>query len=336
MIADISDLVERIERAVKARESLLDAGHTSAVRLFNGFYEGYPELVVDLYGHTLVLFGYAATVEENNPILELAQQRLLAQLPWIDCVIYKIHTAPDPIQRRGVIVYGKSPTQKVCENGIWYAVDLLLNQDASLYLDTRGLRQWLLTHSAGWSLLNTFAYTGALGVAALAAGAARVVQVDRSRKFLAMARRSCMLNRLDLGKMKLSAVDFFSATAYYKRAGELFDCAVIDPPVFSTTEKGTINLVNESVQVINKLRPLVKDGGFLVVINNALFLKGADYLVALEQLCQDGYLSIDSLIPIPPDSTGYPETLISTPPVDPFPFNHPTKIAVLKVRRKPL
>jgi 23S rRNA (cytosine1962-C5)-methyltransferase len=179
-----------------------------------------------------------------------------------------------------------------------------------------------------------FAYTGALGIAALAGGAVRVVQVDRSRKFLDLARRSCALNNLDEGKMEMLTVDFFSAAAYFKRRAELFDCVIVDPPYFSTTEKGTVNLEIESVRVINKVRPLVKDGGSIVAINNALFLKGSDYIASLEQLCQDGYLSIATLLPAPPDFTGYPETVMAYPPVDPAPFNHPTKITILKVSRR--
>jgi 23S rRNA (cytosine1962-C5)-methyltransferase len=235
---------------------------------------------------------------------------------------------------RGKLLFGEEPDRKVEEQGVWYALDLRMNQDASLYLDTRGLRLWLLEHAAGWSVLNLFAYTGALGVAALAGGAARVVQVDRSRKFMELALRSCRLNQLDEGKMDLYGVDFFSAVAHFKRTGELFEAVIMDPPYFSATDKGTVNLVDQSTQVINKARPLVKDGGYLVAINNALFLKGADYLAGLEQLCRDGYLSIETILPVPTDFTGYPGTRVSRPPVDPAPFNHPTKIVVLKVRRK--
>jgi 23S rRNA (cytosine1962-C5)-methyltransferase len=86
--------------------------------------------------------------------------------------------------------------------------------------------------------------------------------------------------------------------------------------------------------VINKLRPLIKDGGLIVAINNALFLKGADYMASLEQLCQDGYLAIETIIPVLPDFTGYPDTIIAQPPANPAPFNHPTKIVILRVKRK--
>jgi hypothetical protein len=45
-------------------------------------------------------------------------------------------------------------------------------------------------------------------------------------------------------------------------------------------------------------------------------------------------LQIETLIPVPPDFTGFPQTQAGGPPVDPAPFNHATKIAVLKVQHK--
>jgi 23S rRNA (cytosine1962-C5)-methyltransferase len=82
------------------------------------------------------------------------------------------------------------------------------------------------------------------------------------------------------------------------------------------------------------VRPLVAHAGWLVVINNALFLSGADFMAELESLCSSGHLNIERTITIPIDVTGYPDTIITPPPADPAPFNHPTKIAILKVFRK--
>ena len=49
----------------------------------------------------------------------------------------------------------------------------------------------------------------------------------------------------------------------------------------------------------------------------ALGHNSAAYLHLLATLCADGYLSIEALIPVPLDCTGYPQTIVSTPPVDP-------------------
>lgn len=324
------NLTERIDRTFDARSDLLDGDQTTAIRLFNGFSEGCTGLVIDLYARTLVL----AAPEAMQEILESSQAHLLSRLPQVNCVIQKMRASRDPIRRKGIITFGNNPATQIQEHRIWYAVDLMMNQDTSLYPDTRNLRRWLLENTAGCSVLNTFAYTGSLGIAALAGGAARVLQIDRSHKFLALARKTCALNHLDMGKMELHAVNFFSEVAHLKQTGVLFDYVIADPPIFSATKQGTVNLVNESVRVINKLRPLVQDGGRLVMVNNALFLSGDDYMHSLEQLCSDGYLSIETLIPVPFDICGYPQTIVTPPPVNPTPFNHSTKIVIFQVKRK--
>jgi len=90
----------------------------------------------------------------------------------------------------------------------------------------------------------------------------------------------------------------------------------------------------ESARLINKVRPLINDGGYLVAINNAVFVSGEEYMQTLENLCKDGYLKIKELIPVPEDFTGYPETQMGNPITDPNPFNHSTKIAILEVKKK--
>jgi len=325
---------ELLAKSAQARQNLLDPAHSSALRLFAGFYEGEPRLLADLYAETLLLTAYCADPAEAQSLLEAAQRFYLEHLPWLTCVVQKQRLAKDPPLRYGQVTFGSSPAASILENGIHYALDLTLNQDASFYLDTRILRAWLKQNSSAAAVLNTFAYSGSLGVAALAGGAARVVQVDRSARFLDLARRTAMLNHLDLGRMKMRAADVFTELGQYKKAGQLFDLALLDPPFFSVTQNGKVDLVSESTRLINKIRPLVKDGGRLIAINNALFLSGADYMQGLATLCQDGYLAIEEMIAVPPDITGFSETIVARPPAEPAPFNHPTKIAVLRVRRK--
>ena len=70
------------------------------------------------------------------------------------------------------------PSLSVVEGGVQYAIDLLMNQDASFYLDTRNLRQWLRENLEELRVLNTFAYTGSLGIAAGIGDAKEVIQTD--------------------------------------------------------------------------------------------------------------------------------------------------------------
>jgi 23S rRNA (cytosine1962-C5)-methyltransferase len=320
--------------ALQARRDLLDPDHLTGLRLFNGFYEGWPELVVDMYARTLLLQNYAQPPETAQDWLPLVQGYLLAELPWLRSVVVKARRSEGLDAQRGALTYGDSPDHKVLENGVWYALDLLSHSGPSLYLDTRPLRRWAKQQLAGERVLNAFAYTGSLGVAALAGGAVSVLQLDRDRRALQLAKASYSLNNFPVKRADFMAMDFFPAIARLKRSGELFDCVFLDPPFFSVTPSGTVDLLNQSQRLINKVRPLVAQAGWLVAVNNALYLSGADYINMLERLAADGYLVIEGLLPVPAEFTGYAQTIASAPPADPSPFNHPTKIAILRITRK--
>lgn len=163
------DLAGLLSKAFAARAEWFDSRHQAAFRLFNGFYEGEPNLLVDIYAATAVLYNYADVPFEGAAA---------------------IRTAMEVIR-----------------------VNLTMNQDASLYLDTRKLRKWALEHLDGKTVLNTFAYTGSLGVAARAGGAARVLQVDRSQDFLNVAKDSYTLNGFPIEKRDFLAEDFSQPSA---------------------------------------------------------------------------------------------------------------------------
>ena len=323
-----------LEKAVAQRAPLFDAGHQSALRLFNGFSEGCPDLVVDLYASTVVLQNYARRPEEGLPLVQEAQAYLQRQFPWLRTGILKTRHSPSAREKNGVLLFGETPDRKVQEGGVWYALDLCMHRDLSLYLDTRLLRLWARQHLEGRSVLNTFAYTGSLGVAACAGGARRVVQVDLNRRFLDLARDSYALNGFAIHKSDFISGDFWVQAGRFKRSGERFDCVLVDPPFFASSQKGSLDLNTDSARLINKVRPLVNDAGWLVAVNNALYVSGKDYLQTLETLCADGYLRIVELIPVPEDFCGYAQTRAGSPITDPAPFNHSTKIAVLEVKRK--
>ena len=323
-----------LDKALASRATLFDARHESAFRLFNGFYEGNPNLVVDLYAKTILFHNYSDNPEQTSSMIQEAQEFYQNRLPWLKVGIIKTRNVKSSDEKRGRFLFGTDLDRKIKEHNIWYAIDLTLNQDASFYLDTRNLRKWISENVKGKTVLNAFAYTGSLGVAALAGGASRVVQLDRNKPFLNVAKESYSLNSFPIHKQDFIKSDFFAQVAKFKRTGERFDCVFIDPPFFSTSPRGTVDQVNESERLINKVRPLINDGGYLVAINNALYFSGREYMQTLEALCEDGYLKIKELIPVPDDFTGYSETRIGKPITDPSPFNHSTKIAAMDVKRQ--
>ncbi len=326
-------MVERLAAALEARTELFDVRHESALRLFNGFSEGWPDLAIDLYGRTLVIHDYAENVLDGVRNMAVARGFYEENLPWVGAMLWKSRSGTTAEERNGKWLNEVEPDRRIREHGVWYALDLQANRDAGLYLDTRNLRQWLKEKMAGARVLNTFAYTGSLGVAATAGGAARVVQLDLKRAFLNIAKTSYTLNGFPISKGDFITGDFWPVISRLIKAEELFDCVIVDPPFFAATAKGVVDLEKNQARVLNKVRPLIADGGCLVAVNNGLYVSGAQFMSTLEGLCADGYLTIEELLPVAADFT---RTIAGSAVAvtDPAPFNHSTKIAVLRVRRK--
>jgi len=325
-------LLPLLDKAIASRAHLIDSRHESAFRLFNGFYEGDPDLALDVYGRTLLIHNYANDPAQNGSMIREVADYLQSALVWLRAGIIKTRNGKTQVEKQRQLLFGEKPDTKIKEHGVGYAVNLTMNRDASFYLDTANLRKWLIENMQGKSVLNTFAYTGSLGVAAMAGGASRVAQTDRNRQFLNLAKDSHSLNSFPIHKQDFIAQDFFPAVARFKATKQFFDCVIIDPPFFSTTSKGKVDLEHENTRLINKVRPLINDGGTLIAINNALYVRGKEYMQSLEEICRDGYLKIRELISVPEYFIGYEP--VGKPITDPAPFNHSTKIAILDVRRK--
>ena len=342
--------LDRFTSAIAERTSLIDPSHRAAFRAFNGHLEGDPRYVVDVYATTAVIAHRPSTPEGEAyrsapgaaPGLAPSLDDLIATLrvafPWLTAVVVKERDGTTDEERRGRVVYeapgGPGVATEVLEHGVRYALEPCMNQDASLYLDTRNLRRWLIDHADGADVLNTFAYTGSLGVAALAGGAASVLHTDLSRRFLSVAKRSHALNGFEIERKGFQARDFFSFVRGQKLQGARHDLAILDPPFFSSTAGGTVDLSRNLTRLVNKLRPLIRSDGRLIVVNNSLFVTGATFLQELEALCTGGWMSIERTIDVPDDVAGYPSTRRNDPVADPAPFNHSTKIVILTVRHK--
>ncbi len=268
--------------------------------------------------------------KQGSPLVEQAREFLLERLPWLKAILLKTRSSTSLDERRGRLLMGMQPATKIKEQRVWYALDLTLSQDSSFYLDTRYLRRWATENLARKSVLNAFSYTGSLGVAALAGKARRVLQLDRDGRFLKIARQSCALNGFAVKPADFIEADFFRQAGAFRRLDRRFDCVFIDPPVFSASAGGVVDQIHESERLIKKVKPLVKHGGYLVAINNAVFVSGAAFMATLDSVCADGYMKLADIIPVPEDFTGYPSTRTGTPISDPAPFNHSTKIAILQ------
>lgn len=334
-MTDTTALDQLLPPCFDARAGFVDDKHQGAFRLFNGFTEGLPTLVLDVYARTLVVNDHSKEPGGDPKLAEQAWALAKARFDWLDSALHKIRHAPDEARRSGQVLHGekKQLARRVVENGVTYALDLTLNRDASFYVDTRAVRAWARANLAGKHVLNAFAYTGSLGVAARAAPARRVLHTDLNKAFLTVAKDSYAMNGWAVEKKDFRAGDFFDVIGELKRRDVLFDCVFLDPPFFSVTEQGRVDLEADMARIVNKVRPLVGHEGTLVAINNGAFVSGKAYEALLDELSGD-YLSLETRIDVPEDVTGFPATKRGAPLTDPAPFNHSTKVAVMKVVRK--
>ena len=330
------DIAALLNRCITARLPLISPHHDNAVRLFNGFAEGLPTLSIDLYARTVVIHDYTKSDFGDDALTDEALKAVQKLLPWVTAAVVKVRHAKQLQTRNGRLTLGqeKDVAKRVRENGVAYAVAPMAQRDVGLYLDTRNLREWLKKNLSGARVLNTFAYTGSLGVAALAGGAREVIHTDMNKALLDVAKTSYSMNGFEISRSHFKVGDFFDVMGKLKREKGLFDCALVDPPYLSVTEQGRVELEKEGARVLNRVRPLIADGGRLIVVNNAVFLSGAEFMKQLEALCADGYSSIEETIAVADDAAGFSATRVGAFAVDPAPFNHSTKIAVLRVKRK--
>ncbi len=118
---DMTDepIEDMLESALAARDALFDARHQTAFRLFNGFTEGSPSLVVDLYAGTIVLHNYADSPSEGEAAIQAALQFLKTRLPWVHTMVLKTRNASTDNDKRGIVVQGSTPDRRALEHGVW-------------------------------------------------------------------------------------------------------------------------------------------------------------------------------------------------------------------------
>jgi 23S rRNA (cytosine1962-C5)-methyltransferase len=262
---DESFLARRIADAVSIRSRLLAGGADIGVRLVNAESDGLPGLVVDRYAGWLAAQFNTPGVERHRAAI----LRLLLALPEIRGVVDRSDTAAR--EREGLppapaTVFGDAPPPRVMiREGAWhFGVDLCHGQKTGFYLDQRLSRQAIAAHCpVGAEVLNAFSYTGGFAVAALAAGAARVVNLDTSAEAHDLARENLRANGLPEDRCEFRPVDVFRELRTCRDARRSFDVIILDPPKFADS-KAHVPAAARGYKDINMLAiKLLRPGGWL-------------------------------------------------------------------------
>lgn len=168
--------------------------------------------------------------------------------------------------------WGSAPQERffVREQGIQFWIQLLETRHPGLFLDHFPLRKWLQKNMNGLRVLNTFAYTGSLSVAAAAGGASQVTTLDLSKPTIQWAKENLQLNGFVEDAHRCIFGDVFEWLPKMAREKKVFDCVILDPPSFSHGNKGRFSTSKDLTKLHSLALDLLSEEGYLITsINSA-------------------------------------------------------------------
>ena len=271
---DLDFFRQRVRASLGLRRAAGLVAPGEAYRLVNAEGDGLPGLTADVYGSFLVT---CVPARGLLPLGRLLCQAALAVLPeagvQLTGAVLKVR-GKDPQDRSlKEEIIGAEPPAKlvVCERGVPFEVHLKGSLNVGLFTDMREHRHNLPRFTAGRRVLNTFAYTGALSVAAARAGAASVVSVDLSGGVMEWAKQNFRLSGLDPGdaKYRFEVSDTRRFLERQSETADRFDMIILDPPTVSADRASQWSMKRDYPDLIalaSKLLP--ESGGVLWVSGN--------------------------------------------------------------------
>lgn len=249
----------RVQRAVKMRENLYD---TPFYRLIHAEADGFPGVIADRFGDTIV-------VQPNAAWAELHFDLLKAALAGIDGVKNIVKNASGRARateglddETGVVlgeVTGLIPVQM---NGATYMADVLGGQKTGLFFDQRESHAFGARLSKDATVLDVFSHVGGFGLAALAGGAKSATCVDGSASALDLAQKGAeAMGTAD--RFTARKGDAFDVMEEMVAEGVKFDVVICDPPAFAPSKPALEKGLRAYERVARLAAQLVAPGGYL-------------------------------------------------------------------------
>jgi 23S rRNA (cytosine1962-C5)-methyltransferase len=259
---DAAWAARRLETARSLRVACGLAGPDRAFRLLNGAGDATPGVLADVYGEWAVVSALSSALASHARLLaEAFVTRELGQ----GAVIKprgrgQAAEGPGAIEMVGVA----PPDRLLVREGPWrFEVHLTTGVNVGLFTDMRDERLRIRAMASGARVLNLFAYTGALSVAALAGGASAVTSVDLSEGVLAWARDNVALNDLDAARHMTAARDAAAFVADARAGGDRFDLVLVDPPSYSAARGAAFAIDRDYPALLAGVVDLVAERGYL-------------------------------------------------------------------------
>lgn len=266
------NLLEAVENALTVRSSQLQL--SNCCRLFDGLGDGDRLVVIDRFNHVAIIHDYSGG-DESSRFLSLKNVlKEKAQIETAYC--WKRNKDNDSSERGASLLWGPpNPEFQILIDGQKLIVRPERVPQAGVFLDSTQVRQFIADKKFKGRVINTFAYTGSLGIAAHLSGAAEVIQIDSSKSILAWAKENFEINKLPDGGMvrfiEEDSQEFLEKEHRRVAAGkrELCDLIILDPPTVGRSGKGMFRVHHDLPGLLVAAMKLLKPGGYLIAAVNA-------------------------------------------------------------------
>ena len=235
---------------------------------------GLEQVTVDHFPPYLIVGLYRDAAHEGQDVVRSLAEALAEACCGVEGVAVQRRDGRRTVSE---VVFGDVPERMlVSENGLKFWVQPLANQNVGLFLDMAPLRKRLASSCEGQRVLNLFAYTCSLSVAALAGGAERVVSNDMSRPAIAVGEENHQANAQDLRAVRMVPHNLFKSWWKIRQLGP-YDVVVIDPP---TNQRGSFVAEKNYGQVLKRLPEFCNPGARVFACLNSPF-HNVDFLPGL-------------------------------------------------------
>lgn len=273
---------ERMRAAWQRREGLF-AEDTTGYRCVYGESDGWPGLVVDRYGGTLVLKIYSGVWW---PRLELITRLLVEEARPERLVLRWSRNQREAGERLGLRdgqnLHGTDESERVVflESGLKFESEVVRGQKTGFFLDQRENRRRIGELSAGAEVLNVFSFSGGFSLYAARGGARTVTDLDISGHALAQARRNFALNpECAAAQHEQIQGDAFAWLA--EARDRQFDVVILDPPSLAKRELER----EEAIRAYERLAVLgldrVRRGGVLLAASCSAHVSREEFVGAV-------------------------------------------------------
>ena len=286
----------RIQYAWDYRRTVM-AGDISCCRVIFGEADGFPGLTVDRFSDILVTQTLSVGMEKIKDILFPLLIKVLRADGQDIRGIYErndvaIRELEGLAQNKGWYpLPGETPpgstVTEICENGIYYRMDVENGQKTGFFLDQKYNRLAIAKLAKGKRVLDCFTHTGSFALNAAMGGAEHVTAVDISATAIEMARANAQRNGLS-DRMDFLVADVFDLLPELIAKGKApYDFIILDPPAFTKSRK-TVDSAQRGYKEINlRALRLLPRGGYFATASCSHFMPSELFVKMLRSAALD-------------------------------------------------